>query len=89
MAGANANHRDLSDGVKGFEAIASCCFAIIDTKSSCLNVDRHNLAILTFLNLLAHLRFINLTITSGEFLFAVAGLSSNHQRLNLISTVTL
>ncbi|BAG03778.1 unknown protein [Microcystis aeruginosa NIES-843] len=57
-------------------------------KRSSFDVDRHNSAMITFLNLGAHLRFINLIATSGKLFFAVAGLSNCH-RFDLFSTMPL
>lgn len=42
------------------------------------NVDRYSLAVITFLDLGAHLRFINLIATSSKFFFTVTKLSNYH-----------
>jgi hypothetical protein len=57
-------------------------------EGSGFDVNRHYLAMIAFLDLLAHLRFINLITTSSKLFFAVAGLSNCH-RLDLVSTVPL
>jgi hypothetical protein len=57
-------------------------------EGSGFNIDRHYLAMIAFLDLLAHLRLINLVTTSGKLFFAIAGLSNCH-RLDLVSTITL
>jgi hypothetical protein len=57
-------------------------------KSSSLNVNRHDFPMIAFLNLLTHLRLINLITTSSKLFFAIAGLS-NYHRLDLVSTVPL
>jgi hypothetical protein len=51
MTRTNANNPDLGIGMKGFEAIASSNFAPIDFKSSGFNIDRHNFAMIAFLDL--------------------------------------
>jgi hypothetical protein len=88
VARADTENPDLSIGITGFESIAGSYFIRINLKRPGFNVDPHYLAMIAFLDLLAHLRFINLITTSSELLFAVAGLSNWH-RLDLVSTVSL
>jgi hypothetical protein len=78
MARANADNPDLSIWVTGFEAIAGSNFTRVNFKVSSFDVDRHNLAMIAFLNLGPHLRFINLIAPSSELFFTVAGLSDCH-----------
>jgi hypothetical protein len=47
-------------------------------EGSGFDINCHNLAMITFLNLLAHLRLVNLIATSSKLFFAVAGLSNCH-----------
>jgi hypothetical protein len=75
VARANANDPNLSVGVTGFEAIASCNFAPIDFKISGFNVDRDDFPVIALRDLRTHLRFINLITTLSKFLFAVSGLA--------------
>ena len=41
-----------------------------------VDIDRHNLAMTTFLDLRSHLRFVDFIATLGKFFFAVAGASN-------------
>jgi hypothetical protein len=50
--------------------------------------NRYYLAMIALLDLLAHLRLVNLITTSSKLFFAVAGLSNCH-RLDLVSTEPL
>jgi hypothetical protein len=49
---------------------------------------RHNFATIAFLDVGAHLRFINLIAPSSEFFFAVTELINCHE-IDLVSTVPL
>jgi hypothetical protein len=51
MARTNANHPDLSFRVTGFESIASSDFTSIDFKGSGFEIDRYDLAMITFFDL--------------------------------------
>jgi hypothetical protein len=79
MTRTNPHNPDLSIWATGFKAIAGSNLALIDFKISGFDVDRDNLAVVAFLNLLAYLRFINLIAASSKFFFAVPGLSDCHQ----------
>jgi hypothetical protein len=57
-------------------------------KAPCLDIDRHNPAMITVFDLLANLSFIDLVATSSKFFFAVAELINCHG-LDLISTLSL
>jgi hypothetical protein len=80
MAGTNANDPNLSIGVTSFKAIASHNFTLIDFKIFGFDIDRHNLAMITFLDLGSHPSFINLVPSSSKFFFAVLWLSNCHRR---------
>jgi hypothetical protein len=69
----------------GFQAIASCDLTRINFKRSSLNIDRHDLAMITFFDLWANLRLINLITPSSKLFFAVAGLGINLRRDKLYS----
>jgi hypothetical protein len=87
MTGTDANHPNLSVWATGFKAIAGSNLTCINLKVSSFNVDRHNSAIIPFLDLRTHLSFINLIATSSKLFFAVEGLSSCY-RLDLGSKIT-
>jgi hypothetical protein len=84
----NPDKPSLSIGVLGKKMIGCGHDIVRYLKGSSFNVNRHNLAMIAFLDLLAHLRLINLIATSSKLFFAVAGLSYCH-RLDLVSTLPL
>jgi hypothetical protein len=84
----NPNKPSLSIGVFGKKMIGCGHDIVSHLKRTCFDVYRHYLAMITFLDLLAHLRLVNLITTSSKLFFAVAGLANCH-RLDLVSTVPL
>jgi hypothetical protein len=84
----NPDKPSLSIGILGEKVIGCSHDVVCHLKGSSFNIDRHYLAMIAVLNLLAHLRLINLITTSSKLFFAVAGLSDCHW-LDLVSTVPL
>jgi hypothetical protein len=64
--------------VTGFESIASGDFTGINFKSSSFKIDRHNLAVISLLNLRTYLSFIKRITSLGKLFFAISGVLYCH-----------
>ncbi|MFY7884038.1 MAG: hypothetical protein ACOVOV_04245, partial [Dolichospermum sp.] len=74
----NSDTPDLSIRVSFKQSIRSSYCVIGKLKSTCFDIYGYNLPMIAFLDLGAHLRFINLFTTSGKFFLAVEGWSYYH-----------
>jgi hypothetical protein len=84
----NPNYPGLCIRISLVKAIDRNHWHIINFKRSSFNIYRHDLTMIAFLDLLAHLGLINLIATSSKLFFPVTGLS-NYHRLDLVATVPL
>jgi hypothetical protein len=84
----NPNKPCLGIRVLGKKSIGCGYDIVSDLKSPGFNIDRHNLPVIAFFDLLTNLWLIQSIAVLGEFFFAISGLSNCH-RLDLVSTIPL